>query len=57
MSITQILIINWSRHLTPLPIDKMAAFSQMTFLNAFSSIQISLKFVPEGPIDNKSVLV
>ena len=28
-----------------------------TFLNDKISIQISLKFVPTGPVDNKSILV
>ena len=42
--------------------DKMATVSQMTFTNAFSwkvfiLIQIALKFVAKGPIDNKSALV
>ena len=41
----------------------MTIISQMTFSNAFSRmkicilIQISLKFVSEGPINNNSVLV
>ena len=42
----------------------MAAISQTTDWNAFSwmksffiLIPVSLKFVPKGPIDNKSVLV
>ena len=48
------------------PLDKMAAILQMTF-SLFRCIlvnekfciliQISLKFVPKGPIDNKSALV
>ena len=43
------------------PLNKMAAILQMTFSNAFSwmfsiLIQISLKFVPKGPIDNKWAL-
>ena len=42
--------------LTHLP--GMAAISQMTFSIAFSGMKIiSLKFVPKGPIDNKSALV
>ena len=50
--------------LTHLPLDKMAAiladdsFKRIFFNeNARISIQISLKFVPNGPIDNKSALV
>ena len=41
------------------PWIKWPAFSQTTFSNSFSciSITISMKFVPQGPIDNKSVLV
>ena len=37
----------------------MDVISQMTFLNAFSSIliKISLKYVSKGPIDIKSTLV
>ena len=42
----------------------MAAMLQMTFSSAFFSngrscilIPISLKFVPKGPFDNKSVMV
>ena len=50
--------------LTHLPLDKMAdiladdKFKRM-FLNENASIliQVSLKFVPKGPIDNKSALV
>ena len=53
------MLTNWGR-------DKIATISQTTFSNAFSwmkifvfqfSIRISLKFVPKGPINNKSVLV
>ena len=53
-----ILLCIESGHLTPLPLDKMAAFSQMTFSTVFSWINfwiliwISLEFVPKGPIDN-----
>ena len=50
--------------LTHLPLDKMAAiltddiFKHIFFNeNVRSSIQISLKFVPNGPINNKSALV
>ena len=50
--------------LTHLPFDKMAAILaddifKCIFLNenVRISIQISLKFVPKGPIDNKSALV
>ena len=46
------------------PLDNIAAISQTTFTIAFSwmkifeiSIQISLKFLPKGLIDNKSALV
>ena len=45
------------------PLDKMAAISQMVFSDAFFYekfcilIKISLKFVPEGPIDNNPALV
>ena len=49
--------------LTHLPLDKMAVISQTTFSSAISMIesfliliQISLKVVPEGPIDNKAAL-
>ena len=44
--------------LSPLPVDKMTAFPQTVFSGAFFNekfcirIQISLKFIPEGPIDN-----
>ena len=47
-----------------LPLDKMVAISQKTFSNAVFInenfcvlIPISLKFIPKGPIDNKSSLV
>ena len=49
--------------LVHLPLDKMAAILQMMFWNTFSSmkrcvsIQMSLKFVPKGPIDNNPALV
>ena len=50
--------------LTHLPLDKMAAISQTTFSNAFSwkkmldfFTELSLKFVPKGPIDNNLALV
>ena len=50
--------------LTHLPLDKMAAILaddifKHIFLdeNASILIQVSLKFVPKGPIDNKSALV
>ena len=52
------------RSLTHLPLDKMAAIlavdiSKYIFLNQsiISLIQFPLKFVPMGPIDNKSALV
>ena len=35
----------------------MYAISQTTFSNVWIPIRISLKFVPKGPIDNKSTLV
>ena len=51
-------------YLTHLPLNKMAAISQATLQNAISSLQkfcilirISLKFVPQCPIDNKWPLV
>ena len=51
------VLTHWGR-------DKMEDNLQTTFSNAFSSmenariaIMISLKFVPKGPIDNKSALV
>ena len=45
-----------SLQLTHLPLDKMAAIlADDIFI--IISIQISLKFVPNGPIDNKSALV
>ena len=44
-------------------LDEIAAISQTTFTNAFSwmksfeiSIQISLKFLPKGILDNESAL-
>ena len=48
--------------LTHLSLNEMAAILQTTFSNAFSEmkfflIQISLKFVPKDPTDNKSVLL
>ena len=49
--------------LTHLPLDKMAAVSQMILSDAFSwmnffiSIKILFKFVPKGPIDNNPALV
>ena len=50
--------------LTHLPLDKMAAILADDIFkcillneNAIISIQISLKFVPEGSIDNKPALV
>ena len=53
-----------AKALTHLPLDKMAAISQMTFSNAsFMNekfcilIEIWLKFVPKGPIDNNLALV
>ena len=49
---------------TRLPLDKIAASSQTIFSGAFSwmnrffiLINISLKFVPKGPIDNNPALV
>ena len=52
------------RHLTHLPLDKMAAsladdIFKHIFLNenVTISIQISQKFVPNGSVDNKSTLV
>ena len=49
---------------THLPLDKMAAISQTTTSSAFSLIQIcdffiqiSLKFVPKGLIENRTALV
>ena len=49
-------------YLTHLPLDKMAAISQMTFCIFVNEkfcilIKISLKFVPKGPIDNNQALV
>ena len=51
-------------NLTHLPLNKMAAISQTVFSDAcFMNekfkifIKISLKFVPEGPIDNDPALV
>ena len=51
-------------HLTHLPLDKMAAILaddifKCIFLNEndIIPIQISLKFVPRSPIDNKPALV
>ena len=57
--------ISWTKvELTHLPLNKMAAILaddifKCIFLNenVRISIKISLKFVPEGPIDNKSALV
>ena len=53
-----------NQHLTHLGRDKIYAISQMTFSSAFSwmknvwiLIEISLKFVPKGPIDNIPALV
>ena len=37
--------------------DKINAIFQMTFLNSWTSIKISLKFVPEGAINNIPALV
>ena len=37
--------------------DKMAAISQRTLSNGFSWIEISLKFVPKGPVNNIPALV
>ena len=51
------------RYLMDLLMDKMATISQIVFKCIFmyekfcTLIQISLKFVPKGPIDNNSVLV
>ena len=46
------------------PLDKMAAISQSRHfqaqfleLNGWILIEISLKFVPKGPIDNNQALV
>ena len=47
-------IISLDMHLNHLPLNKMAAISQTTFSSAF---KVSLKFIPNGPIDNKSALV
>ena len=57
-----VLAKGFNYKLTHLPLDKMAAISQTTFLNAFSWMNsfvfwISLKFVPKGPIDNTTALV
>ena len=48
--------------LTDLPLDNMTAISQTIFLDDFSWMKssvfnISLKFVPTGPIDNNPALV
>ena len=48
--------------LTHLPLDKMAAISRWYFQMHFHEwkiilIQISLNFIPEGPIDNNQALV
>ena len=49
--------------LTHFPLEKMAAFSETTFKCIFMhemfciSIEISLKFILKGPIDNKTALV
>ena len=50
------------KYLTHLPLDKMAAISQIADSSAFSwqkrciLIRISLTFVPNGPIDNRLAL-
>ena len=51
------LIIN--KQLTRLPLDKMAAISQMIFSDKKCCIliRISLKFFPKGPINNSPALV
>ena len=58
------IFIAYAQCLTHLPLDNMAAILaddifKCIFLNENFriSIQISLKFVPKGPIDNKSALV
>ena len=52
-------VVNYESILTHLPLDKMAAISQTTFSDAFFLnetlcilINISVKFVPKGPINN-----
>ena len=54
----------WEHKLTPLPLDKMAAILadvifKCIFLNENDRtlIQISLKFVPSSPVDNKPASV
>ena len=52
----------WPMELTHLPWKKWPPYWQTTILHAFtwmkmSSVHISLKFVPRGPIDNKPALV
>ena len=54
----------WSHYdfLTHLPLDKMAAILQTMFSYAHLwmksiLIKISLKFVPEGPVENNPALV
>ena len=51
------LFSQWTHILTHWGRDKMAAFFQTTFSNAFSLIKISLKFVPTCPINNIPGLV
>ena len=64
--ISEVWLLNWCWcvYLTHIPLEKMATiFADDIFKCIFMnevfciSIKISLKFVPEGPIDNKSVLV
>ena len=57
-------IVPDSALLTHIPLDKMASISQTAFPNAFSwmknfefLIEMSLKFVPKGPIDNYPAFV
>ena len=59
-------LVNWlfASWLTHLPLDKMAAFLQTIFSDAFFEWKVlyfdkknSLKFVPKGPIHNKSAFV
>ena len=54
----------WNCQFVHLPLDKMAVISQATFSNAFSLneivrilIEISLKYVPESPINNNTAFV
>ena len=54
-------VTSFNENVNSSPLDKMASISQTIFIFMNEKLRIlvliSLKFVPKGPIDNKSALV